>query len=146
MSNSNSATIEFACLLAYLLEAQDSSELCYKTIKRKLKSRAMNLPNIAVPRSATTGEIVAADGGRRLCWTIVGKQWQRLSFFFPLAAQSPPGCWLVCVVPVIFILFLFLANHRISGARFSTFLKGQATITSSVFFFQFCEFESLAII
>ncbi len=106
MSNSNSATIEFACLLACLLEAQDSSELCYKTIKRKLKSRAMNLPNIAVPRPATTGEIVAADGGRRLCWTIVGKQWQRLSFFFPLAAQSPPG-WLVCVVPVIFILFFF---------------------------------------
>lgn len=38
-------------LLACLLEAQDSSELCYKTIKRKLKSRAINLPNIAVPRS-----------------------------------------------------------------------------------------------
>jgi hypothetical protein len=93
-------------LLACLLEAQDSTELCYKTIKRKLKSRAMNLPNIAVPRSATTGEIVAADGGRRLCWTIVGKQWQPLSFFFPLAAQSPPG-WLVCVVPVIFIWIFF---------------------------------------
>ncbi len=27
----------------------------------------------------------------------------------------------------------------------STFLKGQANITSSVFFFQFCEFQSLAI-
>ncbi len=38
---------------------------------------------------------------------------------FPLAAESPP--WLVCVVPVIFILCFFLANHRISGARFQLF-------------------------
>jgi hypothetical protein len=132
-----------ACLLACLLEAQDSSELCYKTIKRKLKSSAMNLPNIAVPRSATRREIVGADGGRRLCWTIVGKQRQRLSFFFPLAAQSPP--WLVCVVPVIFI-FIFSGELSNFWRQISTFLQGQDTITNSVFFFQFCEFESLAII
>ncbi len=64
-------------------------------------------------------------------------------FLLPARRAEPP--WLVCAVPVIFI-FIFSGELSNFWRQISTFLQGQDTITNSVFFFQFCEFESLAII
>lgn len=114
MSNSSSTTMEFACfacLLAYwkLKIPQFLRALLQDHQKKAQIQGNKSTQHCSSEVSATTRGIVAADGGRRLCWTIVGKQrQQRLSFFFfffPLAAQSPP--WLVCIVPVIFIFIFF---------------------------------------
>ncbi len=61
----------------------------------------------------------------------------------PARRAEPP---LACLYSASDFYFLFFSGESSNFWRqVSTFLKGQATITSSVFFFQFCEFQSLAI-
>ncbi len=66
-------------------------------------------------------------------------------FLLPARRAEPPPGWLVYVMLVIFI-FIFSGESSNFWRQISTFLKGQATISNSIFLFQFCEFESLAII
>ncbi len=107
-------------LLACLLEAQDSSELCYKTIKIKLKSRAINLPNKQF-RGLQQHERLSFQTEEEDC---VG----RLSgssgsgCLSSSSSRSPRSAPLACLCSASDIYFdFFLANHRISGARFLLF-------------------------